>query len=308
MNKQATTQNVSVPWERPADASYVPGRVGVVGLGLIGGSFAKAFAAAGNKAYACNRSASTIQLALVETIAGVLDEQTIPSCELIILSLYPEANVAWLERHAELISPGAIVIDTAGTKRGICDRCFELAGVHPFQFCGGHPMAGTHHSGFGHATADLFSGAPMVLVPPPLTDIERLVLLDRIKTLLAPCKFGSYSQTTANNHDRIIAFSSQLAHVVSNAYIKSPTRSDHQGFSAGSYRDLTRVAKLNPQMWTELFLDNADNLIFEIDQIIAELTQYREALAEGDAQTLCELLAEGDRLKREDMQRENHIS
>ena len=279
--------------------TYVPGRYGVVSLGLMGGSFAKAFAAAGAEVYAWNRTRSTLELAMIETVTGELDEETIPTCELIILAGYPASTVEWLERYAPLVSPGAIVIDTVGVKRVICERCEEICAPHPFTFVGCHPMAGTQYSGFARARATMFKGAPMVVVPPAMDDLERATVLERLKTLLSPCQFGSFTLSTADQHDRNIAFTSQLAHVVSNAYVKSPTARDHRGFSAGSYRDLTRVARLNAPMWTELFLDNADHLGRELDVIIENLSAYRDALAERDAERLEGLLAEGDRIKRE---------
>ena len=279
--------------------TYVPGRYGVVSLGLMGGSFAKAFAAAGAEVYAWNRTRSTLELAMIETVTGELDEETIPTCELIILAGYPASTVEWLERYAPLVSPGAIVIDTVGVKRVICERCEEICAPYPFTFVGCHPMAGTQYSGFARARATMFKGAPMVVVPPAMDDLERATVLERLKTLLSPCQFGSFTLSTADQHDRNIAFTSQLAHVVSNAYVKSPTARDHRGFSAGSYRDLTRVARLNAPMWTELFLDNADHLGRELDVIIENLSAYRDALAERDAERLEGLLAEGDRIKRE---------
>lgn len=279
--------------------TYVPGRCGVVSLGLMGGSFAKAFAAAGVEVFAWNRTRSTLELAMIETVDGELDEETIPTCELIVLAGYPASTVEWLERYAELVSPGAIVIDTVGVKRVICERCEKICEPYPFTFVGCHPMAGTQYSGFARARATMFKGAPMVVVPPEMDDLERATVLERLKALLAPCEFGSFTLATADEHDRNIAFTSQLAHVVSNAYVKSPTARDHRGFSAGSYRDLTRVARLNAPMWTELFLDNADHLGRELDVIIESLSAYRDALATGDAERLEALLAEGDRIKRE---------
>ncbi len=284
---------------RAAVPTYVPARCGVVSLGLMGGSFAKAFAAAGVEVFAWNRTRSTLELAMIETVDGELDETTIPTCELIVLAGYPASTVEWLERYAPLVSPGAIVIDTVGVKRVICERCEALCAPFPFTFVGCHPMAGTQYSGFAHARATMFKGAPMVVVPPAMDDLERATVLERLKELLAPCQFGSFTLATADEHDRNIAFTSQLAHVVSNAYVKSPTARDHRGFSAGSYRDLTRVARLNAPMWTELFLDNADHLGAELDCIIESLSAYRDALAAGDADRLEALLAEGDRIKRE---------
>ena len=285
--------------EKNASPTFVAGRCGVVSLGLMGGSFAKAFAAAGVEVFAWNRTRSTLDLAMIETIDGELDEATIPTCELIVLAGYPASAIEWLESYAQHVSPGAIVIDTVGVKRVICERCEKICEPYPFTFVGCHPMAGTQYSGFARARATMFKGAPMVVVPPAMDDLERATVLERLKELLAPCQFGSFTLATADEHDRNIAFTSQLAHVVSNAYVKSPTARDHRGFSAGSYKDLTRVARLNAPMWTELFLDNADHLGHELDVIIDNLTAYRDALAAGDADELEALLAEGDRIKRE---------
>ena len=280
--------------------------VGIVGLGLIGGSFARAYRAAGATVYAFDTDEDTMGAARIETIAGVLDDETVPACDLIVLAAYPAACLAWLRDHAEALgscsdpasSTGPVVIDTAGVKSAVCKEAFGLARAHGFSFVGAHPMAGTENSGFAFARADLFCGAPMVLTPPDCDDIARLTLLDRVHTLLEPLGFGTYSVTTPEAHDEVIAFTSQLAHVVSNAYVKSPTAQVHHGFSAGSYRDLTRVAHLNPQMWSELMIDDADNLSREITGLIDALSAYRDALDDRDRNRLRMLLAEGDRIKR----------
>ena len=283
-----------------AAAAFVPGRIGVVGLGLMGGSFARAFSAADVEVYAWNRTRSTLELAMIETVKGELNDNTVPTCELIILAGYPQATVDWLGEMADIISPGAIVIDTVGVKRKICSECEAIAQGHDWTFVGCHPMAGTQYSGFAHSRATMFKGAPMVVVPPShMDDFERVEVLERLKKLLAPCQFGSFTLATAQVHDRMIAYTSQLCHVVSNAFIKSPTSRDHHGFSAGSYRDLTRVAHLNAPMWTELFLDNADYLSSELGLIINNLQAYKDALDAGDATELERLLAEGDKIKRE---------
>lgn len=280
--------------------------VGIVGLGLIGGSFARAYRSLGATVYALDTDRDTMDASMIETVEATLDDASIPSCDLIILAAYPQACIEWLEEHAKILgrisdpdtSRGPIVIDTAGVKEAVCARAFELARVNGFAFVGTHPMAGTQYSGFAHARADLFRGAPMVLVPPETDDARRLTLLDRVHTLLAPVGFGSFSVTSPEEHDRVIAFTSQLAHVVSNAYVKSPTARAHHGFSAGSYRDLTRVAHLNPGMWAELMMDDAKNLSQEIASLIEALDAYRLALDAGDRDRLRMLLAEGDRIKR----------
>lgn len=271
--------------------------VGIVGLGLIGGSLARAYHDAGHRVLGFDRDASTVQFAL---LAGAVDEplteKNIGQCALLLLAVYPQAAADYLERMGGKLSPEAVVVDCCGIKREICEAGFRLADKYGWLFVGGHPMAGTHFSGFKYSRADLFRGAPMVLVPPVFDDIR---LLARVKALLAAPGFGSFSVTTAEAHDRMIAFTSQLAHVVSNAYIKSPEAGAHKGFSAGSYKDLTRVAWLNAPMWTELFLDNRDNLLRELGTLIANLKVYRDALAQNDAEALCAALEEGKRRKEE---------
>lgn len=271
--------------------------VGIVGLGLIGGSLAKAYHEAGHCVLAYDIDSSVTAFAqMANAIDEALSEENIAQCDLLLLAVYPQAAIDYLAQYAALLRKDAVVVDCCGTKRIVCAACFKIAKEHGFLFVGGHPMAGTHFSGFKYSRATLFKGAPMVLVPPVLDDMQ---MIERVCKLLdAPC-FGHFSVTTAEKHDEMIAFTSQLAHVVSNAYVKSPTARSHKGFSAGSYKDLTRVAWLNPQMWTELFLDNRDHLITELDGICAELQKYRDALSEGNSETLCALLEEGKRCKEE---------
>ena len=272
-------------------------KVGICGLGLIGGSMAKAYKEAEHTVFAFDIDSSTLQYArLAGMIDGTLDQETIPDCDLLLVALYPQKAEDYLTSIAPLLSHDTVVMDLCGTKKNICACGFALARQYGFTFVGGHPMAGTQYSGIKYAKANLFRGAPMVLVPPVYDDIA---FLDRIEKLLAPAGFGRFSVTTAEAHDRMIAFTSQLAHLVSNAYVKSPSARGHKGFSAGSYKDMTRVAWLNEQMWTELFLENSDPLLFELDQIIASLEEYRSALSRGDRDTLCQLLREGRIAKEE---------
>lgn len=271
--------------------------VGILGLGLIGGSLARAYHDAGHRVLGCDRDTSTVQFAqMAHAVDAPLTEENIGSCELLLLAVCPQAAADYLEAVADKLAKTAVVVDCCGIKRQICEAGFRLAERHGWLYVGGHPMAGTHFSGFKYSRADLFKGAPMVLVPPVFDDIR---LLERVKALLAPPQFGQFSVTTAEKHDRMIAFTSQLAHVVSNAYIKSPTAGAHRGFSAGSYKDLTRVAWLNAPMWTELFLDNRDFLLAELDTLMENLQVYRDALANGDAAALCTALEAGKRRKEE---------
>lgn len=272
-------------------------KVGILGLGLIGGSMARAYALAGHTVYAADSDEGILSFAMLSgAVHGVLDEKTIPECQLILLAIYPGGSADWLERNGQHICSSALVLDCCGVKEEICRRCFPIAQRYGFTFVGGHPMAGSHFSGFKYSRANLFRGAPMVLVPQRFDDME---LLQRVKDALSACEFGSFSVTTAAEHDKMIAFTSQMPHILSNAYIKSPTALGHKGFSAGSYKDLTRVAWLNAEMWAELFLDNKENILFELDTYLDSLKAYRDALTREDKQTLIRLLDEGKQRKEE---------
>ena len=271
--------------------------VGLLGLGLIGGSLARAYTKAGHTVWAHDNDSNILSFAqLAGAMQAPLDQSNIGICDLILLAVYSDASANWLELNAQYINKNALVIDCCGIKQKICERCFPLAEKYGFTFIGGHPMAGSHFSGFKYSRSNLFQGAPMVLVPPRFDDP---MLLQKAKDYLAPCNFGSFSITTASEHDRMIAFTSQMPHLISNAFIKSPTASSHKGFSAGSYKDLTRVAWLNPQMWAELFLSNKENMLQELNDYIGFLQEYRVALEEMDAQKLITLLDEGRRRKEE---------
>ena len=270
---------------------------GIVGLGLFGGSFAKAYHAAGERVLAQDIDRDVLSFAVISSaVDEELTDETMAECDLILLAVCPAAAVEWLRKNAPKIASHTIVIDCCGTKRTVCAACFPIAAQYGITYLGGHPMAGTQFSGFKYAKADLYHGAPMVLVPPRFDDIE---LLGRVKDLLTPAGFGSYSVTTAEQHDEMIAFTSQLAHVASNAYIKSPTAKKHKGFSAGSYKDMTRVAWLAPRMWAELFLENRDFLLKEIDCYIEHLSQYKAAMEQNDEEELIRLLDEGKKRKEE---------
>lgn len=271
-------------------------KIGIVGLGLIGGSLALAFQEKNHEIYGLDSNAATQQYAMMTgAIDSVLDKETIPVCDFLFLTVYPTAAVDFMLEHSPLLSPKSVVIDCCGIKRKVCGICFDLAEKFGYHFIGGHPMAGLQFSGFKHARADLFQNANMILVPKKGEDIA---LLERVKLLLSEAGFASVTLTSAEKHDEIIAFTSQLAHVVSNAYVKSPSASYHKGFSAGSYRDLTRVAKLNETMWTELFMANKDYLTREIECLIDALSEYKEALESENSQMLFELLRQG-RLQKE---------
>ncbi|HPJ03094.1 MAG TPA: prephenate dehydrogenase [Candidatus Limiplasma sp.] len=272
--------------------------IGIAGLGLIGGSLAKAYQRAQVKAvYGYDRNAAILGIAKLDgAINGELNPETIKECDAILIAIYPADAIEYLQSIAPYIQDKTIVFDCCGVKRAVCEQCFAIADQHGFTFVGGHPMAGKHTSGFKNSSADLFDGASMILVPKSNDSIK---LFDRMEKALKPVGFGRLTVTTPEMHDKMIAFTSQLAHIVSNAYIKSPTARKHDGFSAGSYRDLTRVAWLDPNMWMELFLLNRDMLVEELDILMESLAQYRKALEENDKDELHRLLSEGVRIKEE---------
>jgi len=272
-------------------------QIGIVGLGLIGGSFARAIKEHTPHsvfAFDIDRSA-LLGATLVGAIDGELTDPQLQNTDLLLLSLYPQATVDFVKSHADAIRPGTIVVDCCGVKRPVCDALCDFAKQHGFHFLGGHPMAGTQFWGFSHARASLFKGASMILTTNGVSDIG---VLETVKRFFLSVGFETLTFTTADEHDKTIAYTSQLAHIVSNAYVKSPTALQRKGFSAGSYRDMTRVAKLNVEMWTELFLENRDNLGAELGLLIEHLQQYKDALDNNDESALRQLLQDGKDTKR----------
>ncbi len=273
-------------------------KVGIIGLGLMGGSLAKAISfGTGHTVWGTNRSPEAVQKALfVGAIQKELKKEDLKECDLVIVSLYPEASIDYIKENAKLFKKGAIVMDISGVKRYVCDALYDTAKENDFVFIGAHPMAGLHLSGFEHSTAKIFNNSSMILTPYEDTPWG---YISTVKELFLSIGFTNIQMSTPDEHDKIIAFTSQLAHVVSNAYVKSPNALIHKGFSAGSYKDLTRVAYLNENMWSELFLENRDNLVNEIDAIVKNLVQYKKALENNDRERLTELLRDGKNLKEQ---------
>lgn len=266
--------------------------IGVSGLGLIGGSLAKALSESGSHevyGFDINRS-SLLAAKLVGAIKDELNEKTIPECDIVFVALYPKDTVEYIRNIAPLVKKGAIIADCGGVKRPVCAPCEKIAEENGFEFIGAHPMAGTQFSGFTRSRGNLFKNATMILTPKENTDVR---ILHKLRTVLGDAGFSEVNLTSPEEHDRIIAFTSQLPHVISNAYVKSTTAVSQKGFSAGSYRDLTRVSKLNEEMWTELFFENKDNLINEIDYLVDRLSEYSQALKTDDRDMLAALLKEG---------------
>lgn len=271
--------------------------VGIVGLGLIGGSLARAYKQKKHTVYGYDLDDKILDVAkMVNVIDEELDKDTIAQCDCILIALYPKATIEYLEEMGTYINNRTVVIDCCGVKEEVCEAGFKIAEKYGFTFVGGHPMAGKQYSGFKYSREDLYENASMIIVPEKCNDIE---FLNRVKEMLLPAGFGKITVSTAKEHDKIIAFTSQMPHIVSNAFIKSPTAREHNGFSAGSYKDLTRVAWLNENMWTELFFDNKENIVKELDFFIDEITKYKKALLEDNRDKMVELLREGRICKEE---------
>lgn len=278
-------------------------KIGIIGLGLIGGSLAKTLRArTAHTLYGYDLKKEVAEDAVhTGVLDAVLTEKELAQCDMIAVALFPGAIIEWLQANAARIAKNAVVFDCGGIKTAVCEAGFVLAAQHGFVFFGGHPMAGTERSGWTAARSGLFDNASMLLVRPApggAVDETRISAADALlEKFFLSLGFGRVVRTTAAEHDSTIAYTSQLAHVVSSAYIKSPTARNYVGFSAGSFKDMTRVAFLNENMWTELFLDNAAPLVGEIDFLIERLAEYRKAIAGGDGARLKELLADGKQLK-----------
>ena len=266
-------------------------KIGIAGLGLIGGSFAKAYSTSGAEVLGLDKNEDVLSSALeCNAISKELAMEDMATLDLMLVALYPRAAVDFILEYADAFGSDTTVIDLCGVKGSVCPECFEAAEKYGFTYVGGQPMAGLQFSGFKYSRDNLFKGASMIIVQPESAD---LALLDKVAALLAPCGFGRITITSAKNHDAMIAYTSQMAHVVSSAYIKSPSSCMHRGYSAGSYKDLTRVAKLNEDMWTELFFANKEPLLSEIDIFIEEMKKYRDALSNDDTERMRSLLREG---------------
>ena len=271
-------------------------KVGIVGLGLIGGSMAKSIKArTSHTVFGIARSEETLMMArMCGAIDAPLTQENLSQCDLILIAIRPAAAIEWVRRNAADISKSAVVVDLCGVKRVVVESIAPIAEQYGFAYIGGHPMAGKERGGFTSATEDLYVGASMILTPDRRTDMQ---LLEMLKAFFLDIGFASLTFSTPDEHDRIIAYTSQLAHIVSSAYIKSPEAQRRRGFSAGSFRDMTRVARLDEDMWTELFLDDTDYLTKELDILIENLSEYADALKAKDADRLRALLKDGKEKK-----------
>ncbi|HAM68165.1 MAG TPA: prephenate dehydrogenase/arogenate dehydrogenase family protein [Ruminococcus sp.] len=267
--------------------------IAIIGLGLIGGSYAKATKSRTlHTVYGYDLDQEVMMFArMTGAMDKALTDELLAECDLVITALRPGAALQWTRDHAAILGRAkCVLVDICGVKRAVVGEMAKIAEENGFRYIGGHPMAGKEQGGFVNATDSLFDGASMILTPDANTDLPTL---ETLKNYFTDIGFAHLTFSTPDEHDRIIAYTSQLAHIVSGAYVKSPTAQKRRGFSAGSFRDLTRVARLDEKMWTELMLDNREYLAEELRILIDNLKPYLEALEENDAEKLCECLREG---------------
>lgn len=271
-------------------------KIGIVGLGLIGGSLAKTIKLRTNATVlGYDIDPKTMMGAqLLDAIDGELTEKELPTCDIVLVALYPGAIVEWILAHAEDFKDDALVIDCGGVKTTICNQVLPVAKQHKWHFIGGHPMAGREFSGFRYAKDDLFERASMILTP---VGDEDPALLDRARSFFMDIGFRRVQFASPQKHDEMIAYTSQLSHVVSSAFVKTPLAGKHKGFSAGSFADMTRVARLNENMWTELFFSNKEALLPELEGMCERMCAYRDALRDDNREEMRRLLKEGREIR-----------
>lgn len=263
--------------------------IGVAGLGLIGGSLSLAFARAGYEVVGCDRDADTVSAARASgafaSVGG--DPAALARCDYIFVALYPDGIIDFVKSNADIFKKGCVVVDCCGVKTAITRELFPFCRGRSFLFTGGHPMAGTERAGFRAAFAELFASASFILTPP---DDFPASVLERLRSLLPAAGFARTVVTTPQHHDRMIAFTSQLPHVIACAYVRSECCPEHAGYSAGSYRDVSRVAHLNPELWADLFINNSEALLTELDSLTLHIGEIRAAVAGGDRAGLAAVL------------------
>lgn len=270
-----------------------------VGLGLIGGSFCKAL-----KKYTDNRVIGTDKDKSVEERAlsdNSIDEAfsgDFSEIDLIVISLYPDAAEKYFISVADKLKKGTVITDVCGIKGEFAEKMNTIAIENGLDYVGVHPMAGREFGGYENSIADLFQNSNFILTPFENSNEKAVEMLKKLAIEIGAKKLVV---TTPYEHDKIIAYTSQLAHVVSSAYVKSPVIEKECGFSGGSFQDMTRIATMNEEMWSTLFLQNKANLLDELNTLISNLNKYSKALEENDKDALSALIKEGKEIKKQNL-------
>lgn len=273
-------------------------KIVIVGLGLIGGSIAKSLKQ--NTEHAVFgvdvNEESLLDACSCGAIDGKAGPEDLKTADVVYLCVYPETALEFVREHGGLLKDGCVLTDACGIKKEICSGMEALGPSGNYVFVAGHPMAGKEFSGFSASDPSIFIGASYLIAPCGAPEWA----VETVEELAREMGFGRIVRTTPERHDKVIAFTSQVPHVLACAYVMSPRCREHKGFSAGSYRDVSRVANINDVLWSRLFLDNREDLVDELDELLKNIKSFRDAVAENEEEKLRKLLRTAAQIKREE--------
>ncbi|MCK9478993.1 MAG: prephenate dehydrogenase [Firmicutes bacterium] len=259
--------------------------VTVVGLGLIGGSIARVLRPFVKKLYAIEQNSDVLDFAQKQGIVDVAPHNPLEESDIVVLCIYPGDSLVFVKENVNNFKKGCILTDTVGVKTPLMNLCKKLN--PPFTYIGGHPMAGREVSGFINSDKNLFSGASFIITPSDNAKAEQISLIEKFALALG-CKVVIHA--TADEHDKIIAYTSQLPHIIATAMCDTPLLVKHKNYTGGSFEDVTRVAKINENLWTELFLENKKHLADEIKRFTASLEKIGRAIEQNDSEALRQIM------------------
>lgn len=260
----------------------------IIGLGVIGGGYASALTKKGYHVSCITESADDIDFALsrgmIENGTTEVSADVVGEADIVIFAIYPSAFVEWVKKYQHLFKSGAIITDVSGVKSTIV---YKIQGFlrDDVEFISAHPMAGRELSGVRHSDPDVFIGANYIITPTEKNTDEAIKLCREIGNTLG---FGRISLLTPHEHDKMIAFLSQLTHCIAVSLMTCNSSDGLEAYTGDSFRDLTRIAKINERMWTELFLMNKDALLSEMDAFISDFSEFRNLIAQGDSEAIQE--------------------
>lgn len=262
----------------------------IVGLGLMGGSYAYALSKRGYHVWGIDINRESIDYALTNRIiekGACFDADLVKNADVIFFGLYPKTMIAWLKGHRDLLKPGCLISDVSGVKCHIADTAQALLQDLPVEFIASHPMAGKEVSGVTYANDQMFEQANFIITP---TNVNTDAAISFLKEFAKELGFANISVLSPQKHDEMIGYVSQLTHVIAISLMNANDNPDLVHYTGDSFRDLTRIARINEHLWTELFFLNKDNLIREIDDFETALQALKQTLLHGDADTLKQMM------------------
>ena len=270
--------------------------IGIVGYGLIGGSLGIALKEkTKNHIIAIDKNHKVLDYVSERNLAdevSVLSSETIGRCDILFIALYPDDIVDFIQANQSSFKSNAIVVDLCGIKKYITDK-IDIKNISGFRYVGTHPMAGKEKNGITSACGDLYDGASFLITKNEHTDEDAIKTVEELAKIVG---FDNVIVTDEENHDKMITYTSQLPHIMSVAYIMQEAHQHCFGYYAGSFKDMTRVADINAELWTQLFKDNRGVLVNQINEYIDALSLIRDnILCDGDG--LKDLLLKSKELK-----------